>query len=149
MSVPVTLFAGLAPLLSTERRSSVDMKSNDSKMSPVDQYGRSDSILTHLNSATPSIPTTPHCTTSGTCTSIPPTGFSDPTESDRDYNSLNTSFGNIQIDLDNLGAILGSTSITVCKPAVTGVQTGTTSTSTGEPSAQQSTENEPTYSDYR
>ena len=162
MPVPVNLFAGLAPLISTERRSSVDMKPHDTKMTSVDQYGRSDSILTHINSSSGPIGTTPvtHCTTSGTCTNIHPepvpNSFDpDPNGSDRDYNSLNTSFGNIQIDLDNLGAILGSTSITVCKPVVptsgstTQTRPGTTPTSMGDPSTQlkQNIENEP--SDYR
>ena len=69
-----------------------------------------------------------------------------PASASVDYN-LNSSFGNIQIDLDNLGAILGSTSITVCKP----VTPGPTSPSNikGESSSQlkQNTETEP--SDYK
>jgi len=114
--IPVSIFPGLEPLISTERRSSVDMNStSDSKLTSVDQYGRSDSILTHLTVG----PKVAQCaakkpSTLPVCVA-PPCVVQSHSEPSSDYN-LNSSFGNIQIDLDNLGAILGSTSITVDKP---------------------------------
>ena len=101
---------------------------------PVDQYGRSDCILTtgqNLSNHAAAVVNQSCASTSGQKLSEPvkpeitnPLPVSLPVTSlcsaveinqDRDYN-LN-SFGNIQIDLTNLGAILGSTSITVGKPA--------------------------------
>ena len=92
---------------------------------PVDQYGRSDSILT---TAGPSLSTSGQTLgepkleaqtdlTTAVPNSLPVQNLGSAIEinQDRDYN-LNSSFGNIQIDLTNLGAILGSTSITVGEP---------------------------------
>ena len=97
---------------------------------PVDQYGRSDCILTTGQNLSSHAVNQSSGSTSGqkldelvkpeiknsSPVSLPVTSLCSAVEinQDRDYN-LN-SFGNIQIDLTNLGAILGSTSITVGKP---------------------------------
>ena len=83
------IFPGLAPMISTERRSSVEMN-ND----PIDQYGGKFRVgpMTALTQGAQNIQ-----------------------NGQSDYN-LNNGLGDIQIDLDNLGEILGGVSITVQKP---------------------------------
>ena len=156
-----TIFSGLEPLISTERRSSVDMKPQaipvnhfgSGSRTPVDQYGRSDCILTtgqNLNNHVAAAVNQSCASTSGQKLgepakpeiknplpiSLPVTSLCSAVEinQDRDYN-LN-SFGNIQIDLTNLGAILGSTSITVGKPV-------------NEPVDESSNQNATDLSDYK
>ena len=119
--VPVPmLFPGLAQLLSTERRSSVDVNLKDNA---IDEYGRSDPASVYGKSPRKKSPKSSvdfSMEQSKIDVSaikipdirIPELAAEKPAKPEMEFNN----FGNFEIDLDNLGAILGSTSITISKP---------------------------------
>lgn len=99
------IFPGIEPLISTSRRNSAD---RHFKKASLDPYFSCESMMQNT------LPTQQQFQQSSRRSSRKSIQRSreELAEIDRDYN-FSSSLGNVKIDLDDLGAILGGTSITV------------------------------------